>query len=211
MTNCNFLTAVSSWVSSQKLMIKRTTTDRIILSTNSSILRGPSQNNRPVMRPCPAPVFSRNGSQNYNKVITKVSGEQIWLRLRSLPRGPRPLLLSTYCLSFSVVTVPLDCFPTFLSWKTVSQRFSSKKDAILVSQCVCGETPAPAASCLLLPVPRLLDSDLLQCRPTGVHVKGIVQARNTNLIGVVLCVHGRVWSLVKGVIPLTMMCYIEWL
>ena len=123
MTNCNFLTVVTSWVSSQKLMIKRTTTDRIILSTNSSILRGPSQNNRPVMRPCPAPVLSRNGSQNYNKVITKVSGEQIWLRLRSLPRGPRPLLLCNILLVFLCRDSPLrlfpnvfvlkDCFPTF--------------------------------------------------------------------------------------------------
>ena len=55
-------------------------------------LRGPSQHDRPASRPSPAPVLSRNrnGSQSSSK---GVSGEQQWLRLCSLPRGARPLLL----------------------------------------------------------------------------------------------------------------------
>ncbi len=53
-------------------------------------LRGPSQHDRPASRPSPAPVLSGDGFQSCSK---GVSGEQQWLRLRSLTRGARPLLL----------------------------------------------------------------------------------------------------------------------
>ena len=60
-------------------------------------LQGPSQPDRPSSRPSPAPVLSKNGSQSCNK---GVSGEQQWLRLRSLPLGARPLLLRRTLLAF---------------------------------------------------------------------------------------------------------------
>jgi hypothetical protein len=61
-------------------------------------LRGPSQHDRPASRPSPAPVLSWDGFQNCSK--GGVSGEQQWLRLRSLPRGARPLPLRSGLLAF---------------------------------------------------------------------------------------------------------------
>ncbi len=59
-------------------------------------LRRPSQHDRPASRPSPAPVLTKDGFQSCRK--GGVSGEQRWLRLRSLPRGARPLLVRSRLL-----------------------------------------------------------------------------------------------------------------
>jgi hypothetical protein len=61
-------------------------------------LRGPSQHDRPASRLSPAQVLSGDGFQSCSK--GGVSGEQRWLRLRSLPRGARPLFLCSRLLAF---------------------------------------------------------------------------------------------------------------
>jgi hypothetical protein len=70
-------------------------------------LRRPPQHDRPVSRPSPAPVLSRDGSQSSRK---GVSGEQRCLRRGSLTRGARPLCLRCGLLAFLYCSSALRLF-----------------------------------------------------------------------------------------------------
>jgi hypothetical protein len=126
-------------------------------------LRGPSQHDRPASRPSPAPVLSRDGFQSCSK--GGVSGEQQRLRLRSLPRGARPLLLRSDCLPCTVSPFPPACLAADISLRLI--------DFLCVWPDESASFSAAAVSDLLQHSPRRAACQYIQplacrrpCRPT---------------------------------------------